>query len=111
MTWKGPSPTPGWRGWWPAFPLVSRRCSASEGRGCRRESASGWHWPERSFADAPLLLLDEPTANLDGDTEADVLDAVRRLASGRTVVLVAHRPALLALADRVVELMPAGVAS
>ena len=24
-TWKGPSPTPGWRGWWPAFPLVSRR--------------------------------------------------------------------------------------
>jgi thiol reductant ABC exporter CydD subunit len=54
--------------------------------------------------DAPLLLLDEPTANLDGRTEADVLDAVSRLAAGRTVVLVAHRPALLSLADRVVDL-------
>ena len=32
--------------------------------------------------DAPLLLLDEPTANLDGQTEAEVLDAVRRLARG-----------------------------
>jgi ABC-type multidrug transport system fused ATPase/permease subunit len=52
--------------------------------------------------DAPLLLLDEPTANLDGDTERVVLDAVRRLAAGRTVILAAHRPALLALADRVV---------
>ena len=60
--------------------------------------------------DAPLLLLDEPTANLDGETEAQVLDAVRRLARGRTVVLVAHRPALVALADRVVPLVPVGVA-
>ncbi len=50
--------------------------------------------------DAPLLLLDEPTAGLDGATEAGVLEAVRRLAVGRTVVLVAHRPSLLALADR-----------
>jgi thiol reductant ABC exporter CydD subunit len=54
--------------------------------------------------DAPLLLLDEPTANLDGKTEADVLDAVRRLSRGRTVILVAHRPALVALADRVFDL-------
>jgi thiol reductant ABC exporter CydD subunit len=60
--------------------------------------------------DAPLLLLDEPTANLDGQTEADVLEALRRLSTGRTVVLVAHRPALLAMADRVVDLTPAGVA-
>ena len=61
--------------------------------------------------DAPLLLLDEPTANLDGRTEREVLDAVRRLARGRTVVLVAHRPALLALADRVVSLAPLEVAA
>ncbi len=53
--------------------------------------------------DAPLLLLDEPTASLDGATEVGVLDAVRRLATDRTVLLVAHRPSLLALADRVVE--------
>jgi thiol reductant ABC exporter CydD subunit len=59
--------------------------------------------------DAPLLLLDEPTANLDGHTERGVLDAVRQLAHGRTVVLAAHRPALLALADRVARLVEVGV--
>ncbi|MFC8010437.1 thiol reductant ABC exporter subunit CydD [Streptomyces cinereoruber] len=59
----------------------------------------------RAFlADRPLLLLDEPTAALDGETEAGVVDAVRRLAAGRTVLLVVHRPALLAVADRVVSL-------
>ncbi|MFJ7957251.1 thiol reductant ABC exporter subunit CydD [Streptomyces sp. NPDC096319] len=59
----------------------------------------------RAFlADRPLLLLDEPTAALDGATEAGVVDAVRRLAAGRTVLLVVHRPALLAVADRVVSL-------
>ena len=62
----------------------------------------------RAFVrDAPLLLLDEPTANLDGRTEENVLAAVRRLMAGRTVVIVAHRPSLLALADRVVHLAPA----
>ncbi|MFE3016752.1 thiol reductant ABC exporter subunit CydD [Streptomyces sp. NPDC059256] len=59
----------------------------------------------RAFlADRPLLLLDEPTAALDGETEAAVVDAVRRLSTGRTVLLVVHRPALLAVADRVVTL-------
>ncbi|MEU8570369.1 thiol reductant ABC exporter subunit CydD, partial [Streptomyces pathocidini] len=59
----------------------------------------------RAFlADRPVLLLDEPTASLDGETEASVVAAVRRLAVGRTVLLVAHRPALLAVADRVVAL-------
>ena len=60
--------------------------------------------------DAPLLLLDEPTASLDGEVEAEVLAAVRRLAEGRTVLLVAHRPALAALADRVVAMDHAGLA-
>lgn len=55
--------------------------------------------------DAPLLLLDEPTANLDGETEDEVLRAVRRLVGGRTALVVAHRPALAAMADRVVEVM------
>ncbi|WP_431951484.1 thiol reductant ABC exporter subunit CydD, partial [Actinacidiphila sp. bgisy167] len=59
----------------------------------------------RAFlADRPLLLLDEPTAALDGETEVAVVDAVRRLAAGRTVLLVVHRPALLAVADRTVRL-------
>jgi thiol reductant ABC exporter CydD subunit len=54
--------------------------------------------------DAPLLLLDEPTAHLDSQTEAGVLNAVRHLMAGRTVLMAAHRPSLLALADRVVAL-------
>ncbi|MFE5791674.1 thiol reductant ABC exporter subunit CydD [Streptomyces sp. NPDC056503] len=62
----------------------------------------------RAFlADRPLLLLDEPTAALDGETEAGVVDAVRRLSAGRTVLLVVHRPALLAVADRVVTVASA----
>ncbi|MGW6455648.1 thiol reductant ABC exporter subunit CydD [Streptomyces sp. NPDC055078] len=59
----------------------------------------------RAFlADRPVLLLDEPTAALDGETEAGIVEAVRRLTAGRTVLLVVHRPALLAVADRVVAL-------
>ncbi|TDD70609.1 thiol reductant ABC exporter subunit CydD [Actinomadura darangshiensis] len=58
---------------------------------------------------APLLLLDEPTSNLDSESEAAVLDAVTRLKAGRTVILVAHRPALTPLADRVISLTPAAV--
>ncbi|WP_371612565.1 thiol reductant ABC exporter subunit CydD [Streptomyces clavifer] len=66
----------------------------------------------RAFlADRPLLLLDEPTASLDGETEAGIVDAVRRLAVGRTVLLVVHRPALLSVADRVVTLEPRAAGS
>ena len=53
--------------------------------------------------DAPLVLLDEPTARLDTASEATVLAATRRLVAGRTALLVAHRPALLADADRVLH--------
>ena len=52
---------------------------------------------------APLVVMDEPTAHLDAASEAHVLTAVRALhASGRTVVIIAHRPALIALAEQTV---------
>jgi ATP-binding cassette subfamily C protein CydD len=40
--------------------------------------------------DAPLLLLDEPTAHLDPAIERDVLESLKRLAIGRTVILATH---------------------
>jgi ATP-binding cassette subfamily B (MDR/TAP) protein 7 len=59
----------------------------------------------RAFARAPpLLLLDEPTSALDAASEAEVLDALRRLAAGRTAVLVAHRLSTAAACDQVVVL-------
>lgn len=60
--------------------------------------------------DAPLVLLDEATAHLDPDSERAIADSVRRLARDRTVIAVAHRPALLEHADRVIELVPAASA-
>lgn len=62
------------------------------------------------LAPAPLVLLDEPTAGLDDDAEADVVAAIRRLAdAGSAVVVVAHRPSLVAGADLVVPLSPVEV--
>jgi ATP-binding cassette, subfamily C, bacterial CydD len=54
--------------------------------------------------DAPLVILDEPTANLDLDSEARVHAAVRTLAAGRTLILIAHRLRTVREADRIVVL-------
>ncbi len=54
--------------------------------------------------DAPLLLLDEPTVHLDPVTEAEVLDSLRRLAIGRTVILASHSAAVHAFPGRRLEL-------
>jgi thiol reductant ABC exporter CydD subunit len=56
--------------------------------------------------DASLVLLDEPTAHLDPESERTIAATVRRLARNRTLIAVAHRPALLAGAARVVALAP-----
>jgi ATP-binding cassette subfamily B protein len=59
----------------------------------------------RAFVkDAPILVLDEPTSALDAHTEAAVLDALRRLVTGRTTFIVAHRLSTIRHADRVVVL-------
>ena len=56
------------------------------------------------FQNRPIVLLDEITAGLDGDTEALVIDALTRFAHHRTLILTSHRPALIAWADRVITL-------
>ncbi len=53
---------------------------------------------------APLLLLDEPTAHLDPATEAEVLDSLRRLTLGRTVILASHSAAAHAFGGRRLDL-------
>ncbi len=51
--------------------------------------------------DAPFLLLDEPTSNLDSLNEAVILRALREEREGRTVVLVSHRESTMRIADKV----------
>jgi ATP-binding cassette subfamily B protein len=51
--------------------------------------------------DAPVLILDEPTASLDAATEAGLLDALRTLMRGRTTLVIAHRLATVIRADRI----------
>jgi ATP-binding cassette subfamily C protein CydD len=53
--------------------------------------------------DPPVLLLDEPTAHLDGDTEQAVLDSLAAYREGRTVLIASHRQAVRAIADREVD--------
>ena len=54
--------------------------------------------------DARFVVLDEPTANLDPTNAEAVADAMHRLAGGRTVLVIAHRPELAEKADRIVRL-------
>jgi ATP-binding cassette subfamily B protein len=54
--------------------------------------------------DAPVLILDEPTAALDAATEASLMEAVERLTEGRTTFIIAHRLSTIRRAQRVVVL-------
>ena len=60
---------------------------------------------------APLLLLDEPTAHLDPATEQEVFDSLRRLAVGRTVILASHSSAAHVFGGRRLDLRAGRVAS
>jgi ATP-binding cassette subfamily B protein/subfamily B ATP-binding cassette protein MsbA len=54
--------------------------------------------------DAPILILDEPTSNLDATTEQQVFESLDRLARGRTTLVISHRLATVQRADRIVVL-------
>ena len=63
---------------------------------CTEEMFSQGEWQLLSIAraaaaDPSILLLDEITANLDAETEARVLEALRRASQGRTVLSISHR--------------------
>ncbi|MCD0480930.1 ABC transporter ATP-binding protein/permease [Streptacidiphilus sp. ASG 303] len=57
----------------------------------------------------PVLVLDEPTAGLDAQAAARVVEPLHRLMAGRTTVLITHDPALLRHADAVLEISADGV--
>ena len=54
--------------------------------------------------DMKLILLDEPTAHLDGEAEARFLAALQRAAQGRTVIIATHSPAVRAVCDAVIDM-------
>ena len=54
--------------------------------------------------DAPVLVLDEATADLDATTERALVASLRPFTAGRTTLVITHRPALAELADRTVKL-------
>jgi ATP-binding cassette, subfamily B, bacterial len=53
------------------------------------------------FRDAPLIILDEPTAALDARAEHDLFESIRGLFEGRTVLLISHRFSSVLSADRI----------
>ena len=53
---------------------------------------------------APLLLLDEPTSNLDSLNEGIILKALKEECRDKTVVLVSHRQSTMKIADRICEM-------
>jgi ATP-binding cassette, subfamily B, bacterial len=53
------------------------------------------------IADPALLILDEATSNLDAASEARITDALQRLRSGRTTIIIAHRLTTIAQADQI----------
>jgi subfamily B ATP-binding cassette protein MsbA len=53
---------------------------------------------------SPILILDEPTAALDTESEKLVMEALERLMAGRTVIIIAHRLSTIRDADKIVVL-------
>src|SRR6201998_1962795 len=60
--------------------------------------------------DNPILILDEPTAALDAESEELVIEALERLMAGRTVITIAHRLSTLRNADKIIVLKDGVVA-
>ncbi|HET6432196.1 ABC transporter ATP-binding protein [Dyella sp.] len=70
---------------------------------------SGGEWQKVAIAraymrDAPLLILDEPTAALDARSEYEVFQRFKELSHGKTAVIISHRFSTVRMADRIIVL-------
>lgn len=107
----------------PADRAVQEAAKAAQVTDFAKELPQGLHTPigERGFGlsggqarrvaiaraflkDSPIVLLDEPTANLDRDTESLIIESVKRLKAGRTTIICTHSDRLAAIADRKIHL-------
>jgi len=79
------------------------------GRRFGRYDLSGGQWQQLAIAralarDAALVILDEPTSNLDAEAEFEIFSRFRELARGRTTLLISHRFSTVSMADRILVL-------
>jgi ATP-binding cassette, subfamily C, bacterial CydD len=79
-------------------PVGERGLSVSGGQAQRIAIARAF------LKDAPILVLDEPTSNIDLTSEAAIVAAIDRLSVGRTVLVIAHRLSTVRHVDRIVVL-------
>ena len=73
------------------------------------EQLSGGQWQKVALArafmrNAPIVILDEPTASLDPESETEIFGHMQKIAAGATTLLVAHRFSTVRLADRILVL-------
>lgn len=104
---KGPVSARAWLDRLGAGELADRVGDARLSPGGRELSGGERQWVclARALASGlPVLLLDEPTSAMDAASEQRVLQALGSLRGERTVILVTHRPAPLAIADQVIQL-------
>jgi ATP-binding cassette subfamily B protein len=79
------------------------------GRTFGRYDPSGGQWQRIAIArvlarDSALLILDEPSSNLDARAERELFESLQTLAKGRTTILISHRFSTVSMADRIVVL-------
>jgi ATP-binding cassette subfamily B protein len=79
------------------------------GRRFGRFDLSGGQWQQLAIAralarDAALVILDEPTSNLDAEAEFEIFTRFRELAQGKTTLLISHRFSTVSMADRILVL-------
>jgi ATP-binding cassette subfamily C protein CydD len=86
------------------LPLGLDSWVGEQGTGLSRGEAQRVALARVLLKDAPVLLLDEPTAGLDPDTERQVIAAIDSFQAGRTVLTVTHRPADIHRVERMVVL-------